>query len=104
MVALGIWLVDIVVLPMKLQTLSAPTALVLTSVLGFPHSLKCFTVYIYICIGPTLAEPLRGELYWLLLVSISWLQQYFLGLVSADGIVPVVGQSLLQALSTYFLL
>ena len=102
MVALGIWLVDIIVLPMKLQTLSAPTALVLTSLLGFPRSLKCFTVYI--CIGPTLAEPLRGELYWLLLVSISWLQQYCLGLVLADGMVPVLGQSLLHVLSTYFLL
>jgi hypothetical protein len=35
----GGWLVDIVVLPMRLQTPSAPSVLPLTPLLGTPHSL-----------------------------------------------------------------
>jgi hypothetical protein len=59
----GVWLVDIVVLPMRLQTPSAPTVLALTSLLWSLRSVQCFAVYIHICIGQALAEPLRGQLY-----------------------------------------
>jgi hypothetical protein len=58
----GIWLVDIV-LPMRLQTPSTLTVLALTSPLGSPHSVQCLAVYICVCIGPALAEPLRGQPY-----------------------------------------
>ena len=52
-----------VVLPMRLQTLSSPTVLALTSLLGSPYSVQCLSVYICICIGLALAESLREELY-----------------------------------------
>ena len=58
----GVWLVDIVILPMKLQTPSAPTVLALTSSLVSSHSVQCLAVYICICIGPALAELHRGQL------------------------------------------
>ena len=51
----GFWLVDIVVLPMRLQTHSAPTALSLLSTLGSTLSVQCLAVYIHICIGSALA-------------------------------------------------
>ena len=51
----GFWLVDIVVLPMRLQTHSAPTALSLLSTLGSTLSGQCLAVYIHICIGSALA-------------------------------------------------
>jgi hypothetical protein len=51
-------LFDIVVLPMRLQTPSAPAVLALTSPLGSPNSVQCLAVCICICIGPALAEPL----------------------------------------------
>jgi hypothetical protein len=59
----GIWLVDIVVLPMRLQTPSALKVLALTSPLGSMYSVQCLAVYIHIYIGLALAEPLRGQLY-----------------------------------------
>ena len=55
-------MVDIVVLPMRLQTPSAPTVLALTSPLG-TCSVQYLTVYIHVYIGLTLEEPLRGQLY-----------------------------------------
>ena len=57
-----VWLVDIAVLPMRLQSPSAPTGLALTSPLGSSHSVHCLAVSI--CIGQALAEPLRGQLHW----------------------------------------
>ena len=60
---LWVWLVDIVVLPMRLQTPSAPIVLALTSPLGSPCSVQCLPVYIHTFIGPALAEPLREQLY-----------------------------------------
>ena len=52
---------DIVVQPMRLPTLSAPTVLALTSPLGFPHSVQC-----WLCTSASvlvrLAELLRGQL------------------------------------------
>jgi hypothetical protein len=48
-------LVDIIVLPMGLQTPSAPSVLALTSPLGSLCSVSC--------IGQALAEPPTGQLY-----------------------------------------
>jgi hypothetical protein len=58
-----VWLVDIVVLPMKLQTPSAPTVLALASPLGSPHLVQWLAAYICICVGQALAMPLRRQLY-----------------------------------------
>ena len=41
-----VWLVDIAVLPMRLQIPSAPTVLALTSPLGSSHSVHCLAVSI----------------------------------------------------------
>jgi hypothetical protein len=57
-------LVDIVVLPVGLQIASASIVLAPTSPLGSPHSVKYLAVYIHVCTGPALAEPLRRQLYW----------------------------------------
>jgi len=54
-----VWLVDIVVLPMRLQTPLVPSVLSLTSPLMSPCSVQCLAVYICICTGPAL----RGQLY-----------------------------------------
>jgi hypothetical protein len=56
-------LFDIVVLPVGLQTPSAPTFLALTSPLGSLLSLQWLAVSILICIGLALPEPLRGQLF-----------------------------------------
>ena len=56
---LGVWLVDNVVLPMALQTPSAPTVLPLTPLLGSLCSVWWLALSITICIGQTLAEPRR---------------------------------------------
>ena len=56
-------MVDIVVLPMRLQTPSLPTVLALTSPLGSLHLVQCLSVYILICFGPPLVEHLRGQIY-----------------------------------------
>ena len=58
----GVWLVDIV-LPMRMQTPSAPTVLALTSLLGYLPSVECLALYIPISIGQALVEHLRGQLY-----------------------------------------
>jgi hypothetical protein len=58
----GVWLVDIVVLPMGLQFPSAPSVFSLTPVLGYPCSVR-LAVSIHICIGQVLAEPLREQPY-----------------------------------------
>ena len=56
-------MVDIVVLPMGLQTPSAPSVLPLTPPLGSPCSVRFLTVSIHVCIGQDLTEPLRRQLY-----------------------------------------
>jgi hypothetical protein len=108
----SLWLVDIVVLPMKVQTPSAPTILALTSSLESPHSIQCLAVYIRICIGLDLAKPLRGQVYW------APLGMYFLAsaILSGFGVSRWNGslggtvsgwpflQSLLHSLSLCFLL
>jgi hypothetical protein len=63
----GIWLVDIIVLPMGLQTSSVPSVLSLTPPLGTPLGTQCsvqwLAVSIHLCICQDLAEPLRRQLY-----------------------------------------
>ena len=54
----GVWLVGIVVLPMGMQSPSAPSVLALISPLGSPHSVQCLAMYIHISIDPALTEPL----------------------------------------------
>jgi hypothetical protein len=56
-------LVDIVVLPMGLQTPSAPPVLSLTPPLGTPCSVQWPAVSIHFGICQVLAEPLRRQLY-----------------------------------------
>jgi len=59
----GIWLVDIVALPMRLQTSSAPLVLSLTPALGFLCSFQWLAAGILISIGKALAEPLKTHPY-----------------------------------------
>jgi hypothetical protein len=60
---MGIWLVNIAVLPMGLQTPSAPSVLPLTSPLGSPYSVRWLAASIHICIGKALEKPLGRQLY-----------------------------------------
>jgi hypothetical protein len=60
---LGVWLVDIVVLPMGLQTLSATSVLSLAPPLGTLCSVQWLNESIHLCICQVLAEPLRRQLY-----------------------------------------
>ena len=65
----GVWLVDNVVLPMELQTSSAPSVLPLTPPLEFLCLAKWLAASIYFCIGQDLAKPLRRQLYQIVLAS-----------------------------------
>ena len=65
-------MVDIVVLPMGLQTHSVPSVLFLTPSLGMLCSDQWMAVSIHFHICPTLTEPLRRQLF---LASVS---KYFL--------------------------
>ena len=108
----GVWLVDIVVLPMGLQTPSAPSVLSLTPPLGTLCSVQWLAVSIHLCICQPLAEPLRRQLYQApvsihLLASkiVPWLGNCIWG-ESPGGTVsgwPFL-QSLLYTLSPYLLL
>lgn len=59
----GLWLINIVVLPMRLQTTSAPSVLSLTPTLRYPCSVLWLAASIYICINKALAKPLRRHPY-----------------------------------------
>jgi hypothetical protein len=59
----AVWLVDIIVLPMGLQHPSAPLVLALTPPLEYRCSVQWFAASVCICIGQTLAESLRRQLY-----------------------------------------
>jgi hypothetical protein len=59
----GVWLVGIVVLPMGLQTPSAPSVLPLTPPVGSLCSVRRLAASIQICICQALVEPLGRELY-----------------------------------------
>ena len=58
-----IQLVDIVVLPMGLQSPSAPSVLPLTLPVGSLGSVQWLTARTYLCIGQALAELLKEQLY-----------------------------------------
>ena len=58
-----VWLVDIVVPPMGLQTPFAPWVLSLASPLGTPCSVQWLAGSICLCICQALAEPLRRQIY-----------------------------------------
>jgi hypothetical protein len=59
----GVWLVDINVLSMRLQSPSAPSVLFLTPPLGTHCSVQWLAVSICLHIGQALAESLRRQLY-----------------------------------------
>ena len=63
MEASGVWLVDVAILPIGLQTSSAPSVLSLTLPLRSLCSVLWLAASICICIGQALVEPLRGQLY-----------------------------------------
>jgi hypothetical protein len=74
-----VWLID-VVLPMGLQTPSAPSVLAPTSSLGAPVLSPMFGCMHLICIGQALAELLGDSYPRLLLASASWVSWAFLWL------------------------
>jgi hypothetical protein len=57
----AVWLVDIFVLPMGLQTPSTPSVLSLTLLLETPHSVQWLAASIHLCICKALAGPLRRQ-------------------------------------------
>jgi len=108
----GVWLVNIVILPMVLQTPSAPSVFYVTPLLGSPSSVQWLEAIILICFSRALVEPLRRYPY------LGPVSKHFF----ASGIVTGFGdciwdgfpdgavsgwpflQSLLHSLSLYFLL
>jgi hypothetical protein len=90
----GVWLLDIVVLPMELQTPSTPSVPSLTPLLGTPHSVQWLAANIHLCISKALAGPLRRQPYQAPF-SMHFLTSILcLGLVTVYGMSPQVGQSL----------
>jgi len=59
----GVWVLDTLVLPMVLQTPSAPSVLSLTPPLGTLCSVWWLAANILFCISKVLEEPLRRHLY-----------------------------------------
>jgi len=107
----GVWLVDIVVLPLWLQTPSTPSVFSLTPPLRSPWSVQWLAATILICISRALAEPVRKQL---LLAPVS---KYFLASAIVTGFGGSIRdgfpgqaisgwsflQSLLHSLYLYFL-
>ena len=91
---LGDWLVDIVVLPMGLQSPSTPLVLSLTPLLWTPCSVQWLVLSICPCICKALAGSLRRQPYQPLSRCTSWHPQSCLGLVTVYGMNLQVGQSL----------
>jgi hypothetical protein len=68
----GVWLVDIVVLPMGLQTPSTPSVLSLTPLLGTLHSVQCLSA-VSASVFVRLWQDISGDRYIRLLSAcISW--------------------------------
>ena len=61
--SVGVWLVDIIVLPMRLQTPSGPSVLFLTPLLGTLSSVQWLAASIHPCICQALAGLLRRQPY-----------------------------------------
>ena len=91
---LGVWFFDIVVLPMRLQTTSAPSVLSPTPPLRTPCSVQWLAVSIHLCIRQALAEPLRRQLYQAPVIKNFLASTTVSGLVSVYGMDPKMGQSL----------
>jgi hypothetical protein len=89
-----VWLVDIIMLPMGLQTSSAPSILSLTPLLGTPCSVQWLTMSIHLCICQVLAELLRRQLYQAPASKHFLSSTMVSSLVTVYGIDPQVGQSL----------
>ena len=90
----GVWLLDIVVLPLGLQTPSTSSVFSLTTLLGTPYSVQWLAVIIPLCICKALAGPLRRQLYQAP-VSMHFLESRIVfSLVTVYGMNPQVGQSL----------
>jgi hypothetical protein len=108
----AVWLVDIVVLPMELQTPSAPSVLSLNPPLGMPCSVQWLAASIHPCICQALVEALRRQLYQ------APVSKHFLASALVSGFGDCIWdgfpsgavsgwpflQSLLHTLSPYFLL
>jgi hypothetical protein len=89
-----IWLVDIVIPSMGLQTPSAPRILPLTPPLGSFCSDQWLAVSIHPCICQALAEPLREQLYQAPVSKCFLASAIVSGMVAAYGMDPQVGQSI----------
>jgi hypothetical protein len=90
----GVWLVDIVVLPLGLQTPSTPLVPSLTPLLGTPHSVQWLAAniaseFVRLWQGHSGDSHIR-----LLSACTSWYPQYCLALVTVYGMSPQVGESL----------
>jgi len=70
-----VWLVNIVALPMGLQTTSGPSILFLTLPLGTQFSVQWFAVSIHLCICHALTESLRRHSYQAFVSKYFWHQQ-----------------------------
>ena len=89
----GVWLVDdIILLPMGLQTPSAPSVLPLTPPVGTPHSVQWLAVNICLCICKALARPLRRQVHQAPFSKHFLISTIVLGLVTVYGMNPQVGQ------------
>ena len=82
-----VWLVHIVVIPIRLQTHSAPSVLPVSCLLGTPWSVWYLSVSISLFSCQEMAELLRRA-------STCWYPQLWLGLVSVYGMDPQVGQTM----------
>jgi hypothetical protein len=89
----GVWLADIV-LPMGLQTPSAPSVLSLTPPSGTLCSVQWLAASICLCICQTLAEPLRRQLYQAPISKHFLASTIVSSLVTVYGIDPQVSQYL----------
>jgi hypothetical protein len=72
---LGVWLVDVVFLPIGLQTPLASSVLPLTLPLRSLCSVLRLDARICLCIGQALVDPLKWQLYQAPVIRTSWHQQ-----------------------------
>jgi hypothetical protein len=79
---------------MGLQTLSIPSVLSLTPLLGTPHSVQWLAANICLCIFKALAGPLRRQPYQAPFSMHFLASTIVSGLVTVYGMNPQVGQSL----------
>ena len=90
----GAWLLDVIVLPMGLQTPSVLAVLTLTHSLGSWCSIQWLTMSIYLCICKALAGWLRRQSYQFPVNKHFVVSKIISGLVTVYGMNSQVGQSL----------